>query len=148
MKKRYKIIMISFLVILLAMVRFFENQLFYDPLLEFYEADYLHNSFPYFETGKLFANVLLRYLINTIISLGILYVTFFDKNILEFSVYLYSIFFVICFTAFVFLIFEIESENFLALFYVRRFLIHPILVLILMPAFYYYRRKNVHEIKS
>nr|WP_262489268.1 exosortase F system-associated protein [Gillisia sp. CAL575] len=140
--------MISFLVILLAMVRFFENQLFYDPLLEFYEADYLHNSFPYFETGKLFANVLLRYLINTIISLGILYVTFFDKNILEFSVYLYSIFFVICFTAFVFLIFEIESENFLALFYVRRFLIHPILVLILMPAFYYYRRKNVHEIKS
>lgn len=140
--------MISFLVILLAMLRFFENQLFYDPLLEFYEADYLHNSFPYFETGKLFANVLLRYLINTIISLGILYVTFFDKNILEFSVYLYSIFFVICFTAFVFLIFEIESENFLALFYVRRFLIHPILVLILMPAFYYYRRKNVHEIKS
>jgi len=148
MKKRYKIIMISFLVILLAMLRFFENQLFYDPLLEFYEADYLHNSFPYFETGKLFANVLLRYLINTIISLGILYVTFFDKNILEFSVYLYSIFFVICFTAFVFLIFEIESENILALFYVRRFLIHPILVLILMPAFYYYRRKNVHEIKS
>jgi len=140
--------MISFLVILLAMLRFFENQLFYDPLLEFYEADYLHNSFPYFETGKLFANVLLRYLINTIISLGILYVTFFDKNILEFSVYLYSIFFVICFTAFVFLIFEIESENILALFYVRRFLIHPILVLILMPAFYYYRRKNVHEIKS
>ena len=46
------------------------------------------------------------------------------------------------------LIFEIESENFLALFYVRRFLIHPIFVLILMPAFYYYRRKNVHKLKS
>lgn len=136
------------LVILLAMVRYFENQLFYDPLLEFYEADYLNQSFPYFETGKLFFNVLLRYLINTVISLGILYVTFFDKNILEFSVYLFSIFFVICFTAFVFLIFEIESQNFLALFYVRRFLIHPIFVLILMPAFYYYRRKNVHKLKS
>lgn len=148
MKKRYKIIMISMLVILLAMVRYFENQLFYDPLLEFYEADYLNQSFPYFETGKLFFNVLLRYLINTVISLGILYVTFFDKNILEFSVYLFSIFFVICFTAFVFLIFEIESQNFLALFYVRRFLIHPIFVLILMPAFYYYRRKNVHKLKS
>ncbi len=148
MKKRYKIIMISMLVILLAMVRYFENQLFYDPLLEFYEADYLNESFPYFETGKLFFNVLLRYLINTVISLGILYVTFFDKNILEFSVYLFSIFFVICFTAFVFLIFEIESRNFLALFYVRRFLIHPIFVLILMPAFYYYRRKSVHKLKS
>ncbi len=140
--------MISLLVTLLIMVRYFENQLFYDPLLKFYEADYLHHSFPYFETGKLFFNVLLRYLINSIISLGILYVTFFDKNILEFSVYLFSIFFVICFTVFVVLIFEIESENFLALFYVRRFLIHPIFVLILMPAFYYYRRKNVHKLKS
>lgn len=134
--------MISFLVILLALVRFFENQLFYDPLIEFYEAEYLQHTIPYFETGKMFFNVLLRYSLNSIISLGILYVTFFDKNILEFSVYLYAIFFVICFTAFVFLVFEIESEHFLALFYVRRFLIHPILVLILMPAFYYYRRKN------
>jgi len=148
MKKRYKIIMISFLVILLAMIRYFENDLFYDPLLKFYEADYLHEAFPYFATGKLFFNVLLRYLLNSIISLGLLYVAFFDKNILEFSVYLFSIFFVICFTIFVFLIFEIESQNFLALFYVRRFLIHPILVLILMPAFYYYRRKNAHEFKS
>ncbi|WP_026836505.1 exosortase F system-associated membrane protein [Gillisia sp. JM1] len=148
MKKRYKIIMISLLVTLLVMVRYFENQLFYDPLLKFYEADYLNHSFPYFETGKLFFNVLLRYLINSIISLGILYVTFFDKNILEFSVYLFSIFFVICFTVFVVLIFEIESQNFLALFYVRRFLIHPIFVLILMPAFYYYRRKNGHKLKS
>ncbi len=140
--------MISLLVTLLVMVRYFENQLFYDPLLKFYEADYLNHSFPYFETGKLFFNVLLRYLINSIISLGILYVTFFDKNILEFSVYLFSIFFVICFTVFVVLIFEIESQNFLALFYVRRFLIHPIFVLILMPAFYYYRRKSVHKLKS
>lgn len=148
MKKRYKIILISFLVVLLAMLRYFEKQLFYDPLLEFYEADYLNQAFPYFATGKLFFNVLLRYALNTIISLGILYVTFFDKNILEFSVYLYSIFFVICFTIFVFLIFEIESKNFLALFYVRRFLIHPILILILMPAFYYHRRKNVDNFKG
>lgn len=148
MKKRYKIIMISFLVVLLALVRFFENQLFYDPLIHFYEADYLQNTIPYFETGKMFFNVLLRYLLNSIISLGLLYVTFFDRNILEFSVYLYSIFFVICFTVFVFLIFEIESKHFLALFYVRRFLIHPILVLILMPAFYYYRRKNPSVLES
>jgi exosortase F-associated protein len=148
MKKRYKIIMISFLVILLALVRYFENQLFYDPLIKFYEADYLQDTIPYFETGKMFFNVLLRYSLNSIISLGILYVTFFDRKILEFSVYLYSIFFVICFTVFVFLIFEIESEHFLAIFYVRRFLIHPIFVLILMPAFYYYRRKNPSVLES
>lgn len=148
MKKRYKIIMISLLVILLALVRYFENELFYDPLIKFYEADYLHHIIPKFETGRLFFNVLLRYVLNSVLSLGILYVTFFDKNILEFSVYLYSIFFVFCFTVLVFLIFEIESRHFLALFYVRRFLIHPIFVLILMPAFYYYRRKHAHKLKS
>ncbi len=148
MKKRYKIIMISFLVILLVLVRYFENQLFYDPLIKFFEADYLQNMVPNFETGRMFFNVLIRYVLNSIISLGILYVTFFDKNILEFSVYLFSIFFVIVFTVFVFLIFEIDNQHFLALFYVRRFLIHPILVLILMPAFYYYRRKNAHKFES
>lgn len=140
--------MISFLVILLVLVRYFENQLFYDPLIKFFEADYLQNMVPNFETGRMFFNVLIRYVLNSIISLGILYVTFFDKNILEFSVYLFSIFFVIVFTVFVFLIFEIDNQHFLALFYVRRFLIHPILVLILMPAFYYYRRKNAHKFES
>ncbi|TVZ26837.1 exosortase F-associated protein [Gillisia sp. Hel_I_86] len=148
MKKRFKVLLISFFVILLALVRYFENELFYDPLIKFYEADYLRHTVPNFETGRLFFNVLLRYALNSTLSLGILYVTFFDKNIFEFSVYLFSIFFVTWFLAFVFLIFEIENQHFLALFYVRRFLIHPILVLVLMPAFYYYRRKNAHKFKS
>jgi exosortase F-associated protein len=75
--------MISFLVFLLALVRYFENQLFYDPLINFYEADYLQNTIPYFETGKMFFNVLLRYSLNSIISLGILYVTFFTPVVIK-----------------------------------------------------------------
>jgi exosortase F-associated protein len=70
-----------------------------------------------------------------------LYVAFLDKNILKFSFFLYLILFVASFSIFDFLIFNIQDKHFLALFYVRRFLIHPIFVIILLPAFYYYRLK-------
>lgn len=142
MKKRFKIILIALLVCVLALVRFFEVQLFYDPLIEFYKADYLQNTIPQFNTKNLLLHVFYRYQINSAISLIILYVTFFDKNILKFSLYLYVFFFIICFAIFTYMILNIEDEHFLALFYVRRFLIHPIFILILMPAFYYYRRRN------
>jgi len=142
MKKRFKIIWIALLVCVLALVRFFETQLFYDPLLEFYKEAYLHNTIPQFNTGKLLLHVFFRFNVNTAISLIILYVTFFDKNILKFSFYLYVLFFLICFSLFTFIVLNIDDGHFLVLFYVRRFLIHPIFVLILMPAFYYYRRRN------
>lgn len=148
MKKRFKIIWIALLVCVLALIRFFEAQLFYDPLIEFYKADYLHHNIPEFDTLKLLINVFLRYHLNSAISLALLYVTFFDKNILKFSFYLFAFFFIICFSIFSFLIFQIENEPFLALFYVRRFLIHPVFILILMPAFYYYRRRNPMRIEE
>jgi exosortase F-associated protein len=64
-----------------------------------------------------------------------------DKNILKFSFVLFIILFIASFTAFAFLMFNIEEQLFMALFYVRRFLIHPLFVIILLPAFYYYRLK-------
>jgi exosortase F-associated protein len=51
------------------------------------------------------------------------------------------ILFIASFSVFAFLIINIEEEHFMALFYVRRFLIHPLFVIILLPAFYYYRLK-------
>lgn len=133
---------ISSLVILLALIRYFEQDLFYDPLIHFYHSDYLNNKVPHFLSGQLLLNVLFRFSLNTIISLGIIYVAFLDKNIVKFSFLLYLLLFMICFSAFSFLIFTIENENFLALFYIRRFLIHPVFVIILLPAFYYYRLIN------
>lgn len=139
MKSRYRIIGVSFLVVLLVLIRYFEEDLFYDPLIQFYQSDYLNNRIPHFLTGPLLLNVLLRFSLNTLISLGIIYVSFFDKNIVKFSFLLYIMLFLICFSAFSFLILTIENENYMALFYIRRFLIHPIFVIILIPAFYYYR---------
>ncbi|MCM4161015.1 exosortase F system-associated protein [Antarcticibacterium flavum] len=138
-KTRYRVAGISLLVGLLVLIRYFEHKLFYDPLIHFFYSDYLNGGVPNFETTRLLLNVVFRYFLNSLISLGIIYIAFFDRNILKFSVLLYSLLFFLCFPVFMFLVFTIENENFLALFYVRRFLIHPVFIIILLPAFYYYR---------
>lgn len=139
MKARYRIAGISVLVLLLALIRYFESLLFYDPLLQFFHSDYLQDNTPYFESTELLLNVFYRFFVNSFLSLAIIYVAFLDKSILRFSFFLYLILFALCFPVFMFLVFTIENHNFLALFYVRRFLIQPIFVIILLPAFYYYR---------
>lgn len=141
MKAIYRIIGIGFLVLLLALIRFYEKSLFYDPLIDFYRAEYLHGVIPQFETGKFLLHVFFRFWMNSALSLAILYVAFFEKSILKFSLSLYVILFLTSFSVFTFLIFNIEEQHFMALFYVRRFLIHPLFVIILLPAFYYYRLK-------
>ncbi len=141
MKTVYRIIGIGFLVVLLALIRFYEKSLFYDPLIDFYRAEYLHGIIPQFETGKFLLHVFIRFWMNSALSLSILYVAFLEKSIIKFSFFLYVILFIASFSVFAFLIFNIDEQHFMALFYVRRFLIHPLFVIILLPAFYYYRLK-------
>lgn len=124
---------------MLAAIRFFEQQLFYDPLIVFFKSDYLLGIIPPMDMAKLMFNLTLRFSLNSIISLAIIYLGFRDLNILKFSAILYVILYVLTTAAFIFLILNIEREHYLALFYVRRFLIHPLFLLILLPAFYYYR---------
>lgn len=138
-KRRYRIFEIGLLVLMLAAIRFFEQQLFYDPLIVFFKSDYLLGIIPPMDMAKLMFNLTLRFSLNSIISLAIIYLSFRDLNILKFSAILYVILYVLTTAAFIFLILNIEREHYLALFYVRRFLIHPLFLLILLPAFYYYR---------
>ena len=91
MKRPLKYIIILVLVGLLVLIRFFENELFYDPYLQFFKSDYLSIDSPRREIFKLSLFTTLRYVLNTMISLGILYVFFKDKSIIRFSVYFYLI---------------------------------------------------------
>ena len=145
-KRRYRGLQIALLVILLAAVRLFEESLFYDPLTYFFKSDYLTGKIPEMNFGLLTLNLIFRFIINSLISLAIIYVAFRDKQIMKFSGILYALLFVLGFSVFFYLILNLENEHYLALFYVRRFLIHPLFLLILLPAFYYYRlRQNDHE---
>lgn len=141
-KRRYRVVQIGALVLCLAAIRFFEDELFYDPLIRFFKSDYLLGEIPEYHMGKLLLNLFIRFMLNTLISLAIIYLAFRDVQILRFSAFLYGILLVGGFIIFTFLLINLANEHYLALFYVRRFLIHPLFILILLPAFYYYRLRS------
>ncbi|WP_027880527.1 MULTISPECIES: exosortase F system-associated membrane protein [Mesoflavibacter] len=142
MGKYAKYIWIGLLFCLLALVRFFENELFYDPYLVFFQNDYLYLDSPRREVAKLVAFTTLRYGINTIISLGILYLFFKDKSVVKFSVLVYSISYFILIILFLYFVLNPKQEDYYVFFNIRRFLIQPLILLLLLPAYYYQRLKT------
>jgi len=142
MSKTTKIVFIGLLFLMLIAVRAFVQPYFYDPLIEYFKGNYLYNTFPEINLGYLFLNIFYRYLLNTIISLTIIYVVYSDLKVLRFSVKFYAIAFVLlCLFLFLLLKFD-HHQGYRLVFYVRRFLIHPIFLLILLPAFYYQKLKD------
>ena len=143
MKRTLKIFAVIILAGLLVLIRAFENTLFYDPLLHFFEMDYKFMPLPKMDTFARQTGIALRFLLNTIISLAIIWMIFRDREIIKLSLILYSFLFAILFMAFSFIIFTSEgSSGHFLLFYVRRFLIQPLFLLILLPAFYFQKYKS------
>lgn len=122
---------------ILLWIRYFEDSLFYDPFIAFFKSDYQNNPIPEFNTVKLLYNLAFRYLLNTLVSLAVLWVLFEDKEIMQFSLVLYSFVFVVLLSVFSYFIFTESTQDYLPLFYVRRFLIQPLFLLLLIPAFYF-----------
>ncbi|MEM6687091.1 MAG: exosortase F system-associated protein [Bacteroidota bacterium] len=144
MQKIWKYIAIGFLFGLLVLIRAFENELFYDPFLNFFKYDYFQGTVPAYESWALFFSHLFRYGLNMIVSLAIIYIAFENTSVVKFSTGLYVVAFVILISLYFYLIKHDLTEDYLLTFYVRRFLIQPLFVLILLPAFYY-QRKIKHE---
>lgn len=130
-------LIVILLVLLLALIRSFEDKLFYDPFLHFFKGEFLHSEMPSFDHFKLFIDLSLRYLLNTTISLGILYVIFKQKDLIKFAGFLYGIFFILLIAAFFMIVYFYSADKSMMLFYVRRFIIQPIFLLLFLPAFYY-----------
>ncbi|RCW90146.1 exosortase F system-associated membrane protein [Winogradskyella arenosi] len=139
MRKVIKFLLFSALVLLLVLIRAFEDVLFYDPYLTFFENDYLYVDSPRREIAKLVFYTSLRYVLNTAISLGILYVVFKDKSVIKFSSLIYGIAYVLLLIPFLYFVINPRQEDYYLFFNVRRFLIQPIGILLLLPAFYYYK---------
>lgn len=137
MNKFLRFGLIGLLVIGLALIRYFEHDLFADPLLEFYSSDFSFSDAPEFKTFQVIATTSWRYTLNTILSLGIIWLAFPSRKTLFFSLFFYAFAYVVLITIFWMFISDMQREHYLLIFYVRRFLIQPIFVLILLPAFYY-----------
>lgn len=142
MSKIIKLILVLLGVVLLVLVRWYEDTLFYDPLIEFFKTDHTTQPLPRFKFWELILNTILRFMLNSAISLGIIWVLFQQKGMLKFSVVLYGILGVVLTSIFLILVSTSESGQYLPLFYVRRFLIQPLFLLLLVPAFYLQRVNN------
>lgn len=141
MKNWVKYIIVACLIFCLILVRRFETDLFYDPFLAYFKGDFYNAEFPEYDLTKLSLNIAYRYFLNSTISLGIIWFLFWNKNYVKFSAVILISFLILLLPVYIYFIenqFDL-GEN--IGFYVRRFLIQPMLLLILIPAFYYQNQK-------
>lgn len=128
---------IIILVILLVLVRVFQEQLFYDPFLDFFKGEnHEGKPLPAYNTVNLFLGLLFRYFVNAVLSMGIIYIFFKDRAVLKVSAILYLGLFILLAGLF-FIILNATEPNTMILFYVRRFIIQPLFLMLFVPAFYY-----------
>lgn len=132
---RYTLVFLMF--VLLIVLRAVASKLFYDPLISYFKNDYLYAKLPEINNWKLIINMLFRYVANTLISLVVIWLLFQKQELLKFSVFFFLVAFIILITIFFFLLKNNFESGYLLPFYVRRFIIHPMFLLLLLPAFYY-----------
>lgn len=144
-KKKSKVLditIIGILVIALMLIRMFEKELFYDPFLDFFHGNTQNKTIPEFNTIKLFLGILYRYSINSTFTVLIVYFLFKDVSIVKLTSFLLSIFFVVLIILFFSLLYFSKTPDYLFLFYVRRFLIQPLFLILFVPAFFYQKSVN------
>ncbi|WP_445453923.1 exosortase F system-associated membrane protein [Flavobacterium sp. 25HG05S-40] len=132
-----------FLIGLLILIRAFEETLFYDPFLDYFKSEYAHLPFPKINIIKLYFSLGMRFYMNSVISLLLLYVIFKDRKIVKFTAFIYMVLGSLLLIGFMFVLTFFAEENKMMLFYIRRFLIQPIFILLFIPAFYY--QKQIKE---
>ena len=133
---KLRIVIVIGLVLILAIVRMYEDVLFYDPLLDYFKANFIQLPFPKMHRWQLGGNLFLRYFINTGLSLAMIYTIFRNPELTKFAGTLYAVFFAVLIVSF-FILLEFFPEGKMILFYVRRFLIQPLFLLVFIPAFYF-----------
>lgn len=123
----------------ILLVRAFEQQWFYDPFTTFFKSEYLGRPLPDYDAWRLLASFALRFAVNSLLSLIVLYVLFPDKQLIRFFGVLYVVSFVLFSIGF-FAMASADKPAPMFLFYLRRFLIHPVLLLVFAAALFYQRR--------
>ena len=131
------VLYIVFILLGFVCIRFFEDLLFYDPLLKYYKQEFQNINLPEMDVFKMGLHFTFRYLLNSILSLLLLWTIFHDKNLIHFSTVLYVILLFLLIIAFYLTLFFYASSAKMVLFYIRRFLIQPIFILLFIPAFWY-----------
>ncbi len=135
-----KLFWVFIIIIFLILIRVFESNLFYDPFLIYYKKQFTNLSFPEINLFKLSFGLTFRFFLNSILSIALLWVCFKDRGMINFVIFLYLGLFFALLLAFFFVYHFYAEEGKMALFYIRRFLIQPIFVMLFLPGFYYQKK--------
>ncbi|MDT8347444.1 MAG: exosortase F system-associated protein [Flavobacteriaceae bacterium] len=122
-------------VLAFAAVRYFEHYIFYDPFIDFFKTQYQALAFPEVDLYALLISVSFRFFLNAIIGLVFIKILFLKPVYVKAATLVYLVAYLVFMLAY-FLLVKNQSDYFF-LFYVRKFLIHPILLLILLPAIFF-----------
>ncbi|MFA5619588.1 MAG: exosortase F system-associated protein [Weeksellaceae bacterium] len=139
--------MAGVLIFGLILVRRFEEILFYDPFLQYFKGDFMRGNFPEYDTPKIALNIFFRYALNSVLTLGIIGVLFADWRKVRFTAIILTIIFLVLLPIYLYMAHIQFSIGENIGFYIRRFLIQPILLLLLIPAFYYldFQKKQTED---
>ncbi len=126
---------IGFLILFMILIRLNQELLFYDPILYFFKNEEVFKF--QFDIEKHLISVSFRYFLNSLLSIGIIYFLFLNRRYIKLSALVFSVFLVIFLPIyFLFILDEFEYSQMLG-FYIRRFLIQPIMGIILILALFY-----------
>ena len=118
-------------------VRMVENQIFYDPFLDYFHTANKNAVFPNFEWIKLILSHLFRFVLNLTFAALIIYGFFKRKDWTVQGIVLMLIVFAITFPLYLYAVSTKFEIGYLFSFYMRRFVIQPLIVLLIIPMFYY-----------
>jgi exosortase F-associated protein len=141
--KQIDTVQIGLLIVLigaLVCIRIFEKSIFYDPLVDYFKGNFNAMPLPKIHQIKLFASLGFRYYLNSIISIGIIHVLFKNSKATKFALLLYIILGSLLLISFVFILEFFGETNKMNLFYIRRFIIQPIFLILFVPAFFYQKK--------
>ncbi len=129
----------------LISVRVVEGALFYDPFLSFFKEANPSISFPDFEWFPLVLHHIFRWSLNVLFSLIIIQFLFKNKMWTAQAALLMLIFFVITFAVYLYCIYTQFEIGYVFSFYMRRFVIQPLVLLLIVPLFYYRMKINHND---
>lgn len=141
--KLLKWLLVGLAIFGLIAVRILEGELFYDPFQNFFHLANKQAPFPDFNWTPLILNYLFRFTLNLLLSAAVVYFIFKNKQWTLQAVVLMLIVFAITFPIYLYCIYTQFEVGYLFSFYMRRFVIQPLILLLIIPLFYY--RKHVQK---
>jgi exosortase F-associated protein len=124
----------------LVSVRFLEDKIFYDPFLAFFKGNYKVAQIPEFLWGKLIISHFFRFFLNLFFSAVVIHFMFLNKKWTLQAVVLITVAFLFFFPIYLWCLYTKMEIGYLFTFSVRRFIIQPIILLLIIPIFYYRKK--------